>query len=174
MTEVQKTITPPGTEISKLLVSRGILRFRKFGEIGKIQCLLNNFLTVSTLVISFESGGSTETIHGIRLEELDEEGNPDDICFLDFKEGPELVAAIDHLMGYAKELSHEYQEYIEADYVSLDGARIGFYHSGNDQTAFADVGGDGQLVYMQIHQLLELKEHLKNTIAALEAGGATV
>jgi hypothetical protein len=164
MTEIRK-LAPhkdePTTDAGRFLAKRGHVVMKQFREIGRVPCLYGNELVFSTLLFAIAQGTRGERTFGIKIEHESNDGT-EETCLVDFEELKELLLAIKHLLGIAKQSTTERSDYTEFEYVTRDSLKVGFYQEATGkQQAFFDVSPGGAMTFLGFDGLREIFEVVK-------------
>jgi hypothetical protein len=151
---------PRVSRIRSFLAQRGALTMKELRELRTINVQYGSKIRITGISITVVRGGTSDTIYGIRIEEISPEGKVDDQTFLDFEELEELLAAIDFIYEAATRIEDQVRDYSEIEYSTKEKCRIGFYHSENGQNAFMDVS-DGESIFLPVAQLLEIRKSIQ-------------
>jgi hypothetical protein len=177
MTEVQNSSPQeqvPATEAARFLAKRGLVVMKQFHEIGTFKCEYGTKLTFSTLVFAIAQGGKGERTFGLRIEHENADGR-EESCLVDFDELKELLLAIKHLLGLAKQTATERSDYTEFEYRTKDYLKVGFFQDTNgSQQAFFDVAPGGSMMFLGFDGLRTVFELIKSGREYLIEKGAGV
>lgn len=164
MTEIRKFAPQkeePATDAGRFLAKRGHVVMKQFREVGRVGCLYGNELIFSTLLFAIAQGTRGERTFGIRIEHESSDGT-EEACLVDFDELKELLLAIKHLLGTAKQSATEQSDYTEFEYITRDSLKVGFYQeSSGKQQAFFDVAPGGTMTFLSFDGLRQIFEIIK-------------
>jgi len=164
MSEIRKLAPQrdePSTEAGKFLAKRGHVVMKQFREVGKVKCDYGTKLTFSTLVFAIAQGAKGDRTFGLKIEHESSDGI-EESCLIDFDELKELLLAIKHLLGLAKQTAAEQNDYTEFEYITRDYLKVGFYQDSNGhQQAFFDVSPGGSMMFLDFDGLREIFEVIK-------------
>lgn len=164
----------PATEAGRFLAKRGHVVMKQFHEVGTIKSGYGPKLTFSTLVFAIAQGTKGERTFGLKIEHETRDGI-EESCLVDFDELKELLLAIKHLLGLAKQTANEQSDYTEFQYVTRDYLKVGFYKdTNNNQQAFFDVAPGGSITFLDFDGLREIFEVIKKGREYLIEKGAGV
>lgn len=134
---------------------------KQFHEVGKVTCEYGTKLTFSTLVFSIAQGGRGDRTYGLKIEHTTRD-DMEESCFIDYDELKELLLAIKHLLGLAKQSATERMDYTEFEYVTRDSLKVGFYQNpSGHQQAFFDVSPGGAMMFLGFDTLREVFELIR-------------
>lgn len=151
----------PATEAGKFLAKRGHVVMKQFRQIGKVPCLYGNELVFSTLMFAIAQGTRGQRTFGLKIEHESDDGT-EECCLVDFEELKELLLAIKHLIGIAKQSATERNDYTEFEYITRDSLKVGFYQDADGkQQAFFDVSPGGAMTFLGFDGLREIFEVIK-------------
>ncbi len=146
---------------------------KQFHEIGTQKSDYGTKLTVSTLLFAFAQGTKADRTFGLKLEHEDRDARIES-CLIDFDEVKELLLAIKHLLGMAKQMAAEQIDYTEFEYVTRDSLKVGFYqNTDGQQQAFFDVSPGGSFMFLTFDQLRNVFELIRKGREYLIEKGAT-
>lgn len=164
----------PATEAGKFLAKRGLVVMKQFHEIGKVKCDYGTKLTFSTLIFAVAQGTKGDRTFGLKIEHESNEGFAES-CLVDFEELKELLLAIKHLLGLAKQVATERNDYTEFEYLTKDHLKVGFYQDTNGhQQAFFDVAPGGSMMFLGFDDMRTIFELIKSGREYLIDRGAGV
>ncbi len=164
----------PATDAGRFLARRGHVVMKQFHEVGTVRCEYDTKLRVSTLVFAIAQGTKGDRTFGLKIEHETSDGR-EESCFVDFDELKELLLAIKHLLGLAKQTANERTDYTEFEYITRDYLKVGFYQDTNGaQRAFFDVAPGGSMMFIDFDGLRDIFEVLKKGREYLIEKGAGV
>lgn len=177
MTEIRKLAPQkeePATEAARFLAKRGLVVMKQFREIGMVKCEFGTKLRFSTLIFAIAQGNHGERTFGLKIEHTSTE-RYEESCFVDFDELKELLLAIKHLLGLAKQTATEKSDYTEFEYRTKDYLKVGFYQDTNGrQQAFLDVAPGGSMMFLGFNELRTVFDLIKSSREYLIEKGAGV
>ena len=164
----------PATQAARFLAKRGCVVMKQFHEIGKVKCDYGTTLTFATLIFAIAQGTKGDRTFGLKIEHENNDGY-EESCLVDFDELKELLLAIKHLLGLAKQAATERQDYTEFAYRTKDHLKVGFYQDTNgQQQAFFDVAPGGSMMFLSFDDLRTVFELIKSGREYLIEKGAGV
>jgi hypothetical protein len=177
MSEIRKLAPQseePATDAARFLAKRGHVVMKQFHKIGMVKCDYGTKLTFSTLIFAIAQGSKGERTFGLKIEHESSEGF-EETCLVDFDELKELLLAIKHLLGLAKQSAMERNDYTEFEYRTKDYLKVGFYQDTNGhQRAFFDVAPGGSMMFLGFDDLRKVFELIKSGREYLVEKGAGV
>lgn len=177
MSEIRKLAPQrdePATEAARFLAKRGLVVMKQFHEIGKVKCDYGTKLTFSTLIFAIAQGSKGERTFGLKIEHESAEGY-EESCLVDFDELKELLLAIKHLLGMAKQTAAERNDYTEFEYRTKDHLKVGYFQDTNGrQQAFFDVAPGGSMMFLSFEDLRTIFELIRSGREYLIQKGAGV
>ena len=177
MSEIRKLAPQrdePATEAARFLAKRGHVVMKQFHEIGKVKCDYGTKLTFSTLIFAIAQATTGDRTFGLKIEHESTEGY-EESCLVDFDELKELLLAIKHLLGLAKQTATERNDYTEFEYITKDYLKVGFYQDTNGhQQAFFDVAPGGSMMFLGFEDLRTVFELIKKGREYLIEKGAGI
>src|SRR5258705_6863740 len=118
----------PATNIGKFLVKRGSLIVTETRLIGKLQCELQKYVHITTMIIYSVASSNLlrgNVMYGVRLEQDGEDGETAAMAHLDYDELGEFAKAAGFLEAIAKKVPPKGKDYTEVVYNTKDGVRFG-------------------------------------------------
>jgi hypothetical protein len=164
MSEIRRlapTREEPATNAARFLATRGHVVMKQFHEVGKVKCDYGTTLSFSTLIFAVAQGAKGDRTFGLKIEHQAREGL-EESCFIDFDELKELLLAIKHLLGLARQAASERCDYTEYEYITRDSLKVGFYQDTSGyQQAFFDVSPGGSMMFLGFEAIREIFELIK-------------
>jgi hypothetical protein len=151
-----------GTNVRQFLAHRGSVVVKEFREIGKLKGKYGDIITVTTLILAIVKGMNRKTSYGVKLERTSTESySAESSVLLDFDELHELMEAFDFINSLAANLKPQKCDHTEVVYSTKDNAQFGFYQDNQQQQqAFIIVSSHGETTFLDLAQLVKLKELL--------------
>jgi hypothetical protein len=155
-----------GTKARRFLALRGHLLFKEMKEIGILPCKYGAKLKVSTQIIAIARSTNPSSVsYSVNLTLLDASDNEIRV-YLDLDEIEEATSGLGFIWEAAQKFVTEQRDYTEFIYSSKDGVQFGFFQQTPEQTGF--VSGPGKILFIEIAQLLVLKQLIEKARQHLE------
>jgi hypothetical protein len=155
------------TKISTLLDTRDKLIVKNHYNVGTVAPDADNAVTIDAIVY-YEFGMEAQKLKGlwVSINNKDEDG--ESIILVDLDEVGALSKGLDNMASLARKMKETKTEYFEAQVLTKEDLKIGFYQVGNDQRLYIKKSGYSEVgIYLAMDDLAYVKSLIDKSAVIL-------